>query len=75
MEPFLLQDGDQALLLARYLIEDNSDEFVEFNIEQTESLMRVSSVFNKVVKNYKIFSLEEELKYKNEIIPIIVKYK
>lgn len=63
------------MLLARYLIEDNQSEFVEFNIDQSESLVRVSSVFSKLIGKYRLFTLEDERRLKDEIIPIIVKYR
>ncbi|KAM3129782.1 hypothetical protein pb186bvf_018173 [Paramecium bursaria] len=74
-EPFLLVDQDKALLFARYLVEDNSRDFVDFNIDQVDTLVRVQSVFTKIVGNYRIFLIDEERKLKEEIQPIITKYK
>jgi hypothetical protein len=71
----LIVDYDSALLLARYLIEDNSEDFVDFEIDLTQSLVITKSIFTKLVGNYKILSDEEESKFKEEIAPVIQKYK
>ncbi|CAD8136884.1 unnamed protein product [Paramecium pentaurelia] len=74
-EPFMLFEQDKALMFARFLIEDNSQEFVEFNIELTETLERVKSIFTKIIGNYRIFTAEEEMKHKEDITKLIIKYK
>ncbi|CAK90637.1 unnamed protein product (macronuclear) [Paramecium tetraurelia] len=74
-EPFMLFEQDKALTFARFLIEDNSQEFVEFNIELTENLDRVKSIFTKIVGKYRIFTPDEEMKHKEDITKLIIKYK
>lgn len=48
-EPFLLLDEDSALLVARFLCEDNNEEFVIYNDQLAQSLTIVRSVLQKLV--------------------------
>lgn len=66
-EPFSLENEEQALLLARYLIEDNSDHYIELDLKHSNKLITVQSIFKKVVGEYKITSYDEEKKLKEEI--------
>jgi len=40
--------------MARYLVEDNNDDLVLLNLEKTESIARVISVFKKMVSDYEL---------------------
>ena len=50
------------MLLARFMVEDNSDEFVDFLVDREGSFIQAKSIFQKVVGEYRIFSVEEEMK-------------
>ena len=56
------------MLVARYLVEDNSFEFISFNPDLTENLVRVRSIFTKFVGAYRVTTMEEEVKFKEEVI-------
>lgn len=55
------------MLLARYLIEDNNDYYVELDINKTSNLKMIESVFKSLVKPYKLFKENEETKINLEI--------
>lgn len=75
-EPFELKDVEKMYLLARYLIEDNSQQdWVDFDEEATSSLQTVRSIFKYLIGKCRIFSEEEEKQYRDEIVVQIVKYK
>jgi hypothetical protein len=63
------------MLVARYLVEDNSQEFTDFNVEVSDSLIRVKSIFQKLIGQYRISTSEEEAKIKEEIVATVVKYR
>ncbi|KRX07683.1 hypothetical protein PPERSA_11232 [Pseudocohnilembus persalinus] len=63
-EPFAIQKKDKAILLARYLIESNNDDFIEeISLEATQSLKIVKSILKKVlgdIRPYKDFEYEKK---------------
>ena len=52
----MIIDDDAALLLARYLTEDNTQEFVGFNEEIMQQLSIVRSIMTNLVGPYKILT-------------------
>ncbi|CAD8146891.1 unnamed protein product [Paramecium octaurelia] len=74
-EPFLLIDEDSALLVARYLTEDNSQEFVVYNDQLAQSTTIVRSILQKLVGNFEIMTAEIETQKTKEITQVISKYK
>ncbi|CAK62472.1 unnamed protein product (macronuclear) [Paramecium tetraurelia] len=74
-EPFLLIDEDSALLVARYLTEDNSQEFVVYNDQLNQSTTIVRSILQKLIGNYEILTIEIEIQKTKEITQVISKYK
>ncbi|CAD8131873.1 unnamed protein product [Paramecium octaurelia] len=73
--PFELKDVEKMYLLARYMIEDNSQDFVEYDEEATSQLQIVRSIFKQIVGKCRIFTEEEERQYSNEISAQIIKFK
>ena len=67
----MLNGEDSALMLARYLVEDNDKDFVEFNDQNCQTITIVNSIFFKLLGKYKILSDDEEKRLKLEIIPVI----
>ncbi|CAD8097002.1 unnamed protein product [Paramecium sonneborni] len=65
--PFCIQQQKQALLLARYLIEDNTQPYVEFTPLQTGDNCVIKSVFKNIVGKYQLFDIEQQ----NQIMFII----
>ncbi|CAK70710.1 unnamed protein product (macronuclear) [Paramecium tetraurelia] len=74
-EPFLLIDEDSALLVARYLTEDNSQEFVVYNDQLAQSTTIVRSILSKLVGNFEIMTADIETQKTKEITQVISKYK
>ena len=67
-EPFSIQTDENALLLARYLIEDNNEPFVQLDLKKTNKLATIQSIFKHVVGSYTILNHEDEKKIKEDII-------
>ncbi|CAD8180830.1 unnamed protein product [Paramecium pentaurelia] len=57
--PFNIQDNKQALLLARYLIEDNSQQFVDFTPFQINNICIIKSVLKNVIGKYTLMNEEK----------------
>lgn len=70
-EPFSL-DSQDAKLLARYLTEDNTDEYIYFDAERVQEIEIVKSVIRKVIGRYDIFDEEEFIKVKQETNNVIL---
>jgi hypothetical protein len=66
-EPFSIENNEDALLLARYLIEDNDEAYVELNMKRSNKLITVRSILKQVVGQYKIMNYDEEKKIREEI--------
>ncbi|CAD8066352.1 unnamed protein product [Paramecium primaurelia] len=58
--PFNIQDNKQALLLARYLIEDNSQQFVDYKPQQQNDVCIIKSVLKNVIGKYILMSEEQQ---------------
>jgi len=52
--PFGIESLEESLQLARYLIEENGEAYIEFNYENSETLSVVFSIFKKTLCNYKL---------------------
>jgi hypothetical protein len=65
-EPFFI-GKDNAKLVARYLIEDNFEETIEFDPKRTQSKLTVKSIFKTMVGHVKVRKLEELKKLYSQI--------
>jgi len=74
-EPFALTVDDQALLLARYLIESSEDDFVHLNTTKSQDVSVIKSIFRNFVGSYVILTEETESKLIEEVGGIIHKYE
>lgn len=63
-EPFLLNEED-SLKVARYLIEDNDERFVEFSLLAEGLIARTKSILKNLIGKY---TLLEVNKLNNEIL-------
>lgn len=54
-DPFDLKKEEDALLVARYLIEENSEDWVYFDENETREISIVKSIFKNLIKSYKLF--------------------
>lgn len=71
-EPFSIENEDDALLIARYLIEDNDEPYIELNMKRSNKLITVRSILKQIVGLYKIMNYDEEKKMKEEICLVII---
>lgn len=53
--------------MARYLIEDNYEEFVDFDEDLTLSIVVVKSILRNLLGAYKVYSEEETLELRTKI--------
>ncbi|KRX00182.1 hypothetical protein PPERSA_10681 [Pseudocohnilembus persalinus] len=70
-DPFCIQDSRQALLLARYLVEDNKEDKIIFDEEMAVNLPTVRSRFRYLIGEFKLFSAQED-QYLHKILTQIV---
>ncbi len=70
-EPFLVKEEDQAILLARYMVEENKESHIEFSFDRTNELEIIKSVFKTIVGKTKNFTEEEILKIREELTEVI----
>jgi len=64
--PFSLSQKT-ALLLTRYLIESNNEEFTMFNLDETASLAVIKSRLRFVIGSVHLLSSEEEVALQNQV--------
>lgn len=70
-----MADPQQALLLARFMIEDNSSELVSLDPENCCKVAIVKSVFRNLVGNYVLLDSASDRKLWDEITAIISKFE
>lgn len=66
LTPFLLED-EEALLVARYLVEENTDPYVFYRSEAEAPVPRIRSIFKNLVGNYSILPEFQEKQFWHEI--------
>ncbi|CAD8062062.1 unnamed protein product [Paramecium sonneborni] len=59
--PFEIQDHQQIKLFSRYLVEDNSEDYVIYDQDRKNKTSIIKSVMKKIVGKYEILSNEQEL--------------
>ncbi len=55
-----MEKEEEIYLVARYLIEDNNQDYIEFDLKRTNSIGVVRTIFRKLVGKYIIMSENEE---------------
>ncbi|EAR96448.3 hypothetical protein TTHERM_00191160 (macronuclear) [Tetrahymena thermophila SB210] len=60
--PFKMNDEGQILTLSRYLIEDNSQDWITFDPNQRNNISVVKSVLRHLLENYTIVSQQQEIR-------------
>ncbi|CAD8151382.1 unnamed protein product [Paramecium pentaurelia] len=58
--PFEIHDHQQIKLLSRYLVEDNSEDYLIYDQDRTNQTTIIKSVMKKIVGKYEILDNEEE---------------
>ena len=74
-EPFVLKEADKRVLLARYLIEDNSLDYVFFDNNLKASVAVIKSVLKKTLGSYKLFTEKEKRTFHSEISSLLLRVK
>ncbi|CAD8196894.1 unnamed protein product [Paramecium octaurelia] len=73
-EPFLLNEAD-SLKVARYLIEDNDDRFVEFSMLTEGLIARAKSILKNLIGKYTLLEKSDEDQLFFEIGTVLSKYR
>ena len=73
--PFNLKKNEELILLCRYLVEANKDPFVQVDMEKSQDLFKIRSIFQTVVGDYSLLSLEEQHDIYDKIVQIFKKYR
>lgn len=72
-EPFNMANEEEAILTARYLIEDNESEYVFYDENIRSDLIIVKSILKKLIGNLPTWNEAEIMKIHDEITDICVK--
>jgi hypothetical protein len=57
--PFNVRNEESAILMARYLVEDQNDQIIYYDPELQNDCLMVKSIFEQVIPRYRIPSEEE----------------
>ncbi|CAD8184600.1 unnamed protein product [Paramecium pentaurelia] len=74
-EPFKIQSYEQRKLIARYLIEDNNEDYVVYDALRSNEIQIVLSVFKQLIGKYELFTKKEIYSIENELKLIFEKYQ
>lgn len=69
--PFYVESEESRILIARYLIEDNIQDHVEYDLERTNKMHIVKSIFKNLIGKYTILNQEEDQKLKQSVIHVL----
>ncbi|KAM3133249.1 hypothetical protein pb186bvf_014677 [Paramecium bursaria] len=58
--PFNLTDRNEVLLISRYLVEDNQDDYVIFDESRNNNVAVVKSIIKKIIGKYTLYQQDEE---------------
>ncbi|KRX01674.1 hypothetical protein PPERSA_00441 [Pseudocohnilembus persalinus] len=74
-QPFCIEDEQEALLISRYLVEDNDIDYVQIDINNQANLTLVRSRFKYIVQEVKNYQPEQEKEFEQTLIPILKEYR
>ncbi|CAD8082922.1 unnamed protein product [Paramecium sonneborni] len=72
-EPFKIQSYEQRKLIARYLVEDNYEDYIVYDALRSNDTSIVLSIFKQLIGKYELFQKEEIFKIENELKQIFEK--
>jgi len=72
-KPFNLKKDSDIQLLARYLIEDNNVDQIKFITSREADLYMIKSILKTSLKQYKLYTMEEEEHFHNSIQSVFIK--
>lgn len=73
--PYSVGDENQALLLARYLIEDNQEDYLDLNLELKATPQQIISVFKQAIGEVIIYEDEQERQLWEDLTSSIQKFQ
>ncbi|CAD8210177.1 unnamed protein product [Paramecium pentaurelia] len=74
-EPFMMVDEKERLLVARYLIEDNTQDYVLHNLLNSNSITIIKSVFKQLLGKYQLFSKQEKQNIEQQLKDIFLRFQ
>lgn len=69
-EPFNLKENKEGYLLARYIIEDNTEPLVDIDPERTNNISIVESIFRRLLGKFHIYTVQEEEELMNGALDV-----
>ena len=70
-----MTNAENITMVARYLVEDNMEEFILFDPYRTQDKIIVKSVFKRLIGQYKLFDESEIKSTKIILANIIYKFR
>ena len=74
-EPFKIKDDNNALLLARYLVEPHDEETLNLDLNRSNDTTAIKNLFRKLVGNYNLLDEDEAKEMGEDLGEIISKYE
>ncbi|CAD8079188.1 unnamed protein product [Paramecium primaurelia] len=74
-EPFKIQSYEQRKLNARYLVEDNNQDYIVYDALRSNDNKIVMSVFKQLIGKYELFTKKEINSIENQLKHIFEKYQ
>jgi len=74
-EPFKIKDENNALLLARYLVEPRDEETVVLDMNRNQDTSSIKNLLRKLVGNYTLLDEDEAKEMGEDLGEIISKYE
>ncbi|CAD8121289.1 unnamed protein product [Paramecium sonneborni] len=72
-EPFMMVEEKERILVARYLIEDNTEDYILFNQLNSNSVSIIKSVLKQLLGKYQLFSKQEKQNLEQQLKSIFLK--
>lgn len=69
--PFNIKDNNNALLISRFLIEDNNDDYIIYFDSQKCDLKTITSRFKWLIQKYNITTAEQDKKMHKNLVRVI----
>ncbi|CAD8126572.1 unnamed protein product [Paramecium sonneborni] len=74
-EPFMMDNEKEKLLVARYLVEDNTQDQVMHSLKNSNSISIIQSVLKQLLGKYQLFSFSEKTNIEQNLKQIFTKYQ
>ncbi|CAD8156115.1 unnamed protein product [Paramecium octaurelia] len=74
-EPFIMNDEREKLLVARYLVEDNTQDYVLHSLKNSNSISIIKSVLKQLLGKYELFTNSEKNNIELHLKQIFTKHQ